>query len=158
MLSIGAFNALLKTLEEPPAHAVFILATTEPHKLPATILSRCQRYNFKRIPQKVMVERMQAICSSMNISVEESGLHTIARWAEGGMRDALSLLDQCMSFCGSHITNDEILAILGTADQGFLFQAADDILVGNLQGLLHKIGRFWTMGRISPSFCGIATP
>jgi DNA polymerase-3 subunit gamma/tau len=147
MLSIGAFNALLKTLEEPPAHAVFILATTEPHKLPATILSRCQRYNFKRIPQKVMVERMQAICSSMNISVEESGLHTIARWAEGGMRDALSLLDQCMSFCGSHITNDEILAILGTADQGFLFQAADDILVGNLQGLLHKIGRILDDGK-----------
>lgn len=147
MLSIGAFNALLKTLEEPPAHVVFILATTEPHKLPATILSRCQRFDFKRIPQKVLIARMKTICDNMKVTIEEDSLHTIARWAEGGMRDALSLLDQCMSFCGGHIANDDVLNILGTADQGFLFQVTDQILTGNLQGLLHDIGRLSDDGK-----------
>lgn len=147
MLSIGAFNALLKTLEEPPAHVVFILATTEPHKLPATILSRCQRFDFKRIPHKVLTDRMKTICDNMNITAEADSLHTIARWAEGGMRDALSLLDQCISFCGSHITNDDVLNILGTADQGFLFQVVDHILSGNLQGLLRDIGRLSDDGK-----------
>jgi DNA polymerase-3 subunit gamma/tau len=139
MLSMGAFNALLKTLEEPPAHAVFILATTEPHKLPATILSRCQRFDFKRIPQKVIVDRMKTICSRMNVTVEEAGLYTIARWAEGGMRDALSLLDQCMGFSGTNISQKDILNVLGTADQDFLYQAAEDIIRGNVDGLLHSI-------------------
>ena len=147
MLSIGAFNALLKTLEEPPSHVVFILATTEPHKLPATILSRCQRFDFKRISQKVIVNRMQDICDNMNIQVENEGLHTIARWAEGGMRDALSLLDQIISFSGTDITNDDILSILGTADQSFLFQATDDILTGNLQGILQKISQLLDEGK-----------
>ena len=147
MLSTGAFNALLKTLEEPPSHVVFILATTEPHKLPATILSRCQRFDFKRISQKVLVSRMETICSNMNITVDKEGLHTIARWAEGGMRDALSLLDQIISFSGSHITNNDILNILGTADQGFLFQTVDDILSGDLQGVLHKIGQLLDEGK-----------
>ena len=144
MLSMGAFNALLKTLEEPPAHVVFILATTEPHKLPATVLSRCQRFDFKRIPGGVMVERMKAICSKMKVTVEESGLSVIARWAEGGMRDALSLLDQCMGLCGDRITKDDILNVLGTADQSFLFQAADDILSGDVQGILSRID--WLVG------------
>ncbi len=147
MLSIGAFNALLKTLEEPPSHVVFILATTEPHKLPATILSRCQRFDFKRISQKVIVNRMQVICDNMNIRIESEGLHTIARWAEGGMRDALSLLDQIISFSGTDITNDDILSILGTADQNFLFQATDDILTGNLQGMLQKISKLLDEGK-----------
>lgn len=147
MLSIGAFNALLKTLEEPPSHVVFILATTEPHKLPATILSRCQRFDFRRIPHNVIVSRMQEICDRMNVIIEKEGLHTIARWAEGGMRDALSLLDQCMSFCGDHITNDDILFILGTADQSFLFSIVNDIIADNLQGLLHKIGQLMDDGK-----------
>lgn len=139
MLSMGAFNALLKTLEEPPAHAVFILATTEPHKLPATILSRCQRFDFKRIPQKVIVDRMKTICNRMNVTVEEAGLYTIARWAEGGMRDALSLLDQCIGFSGTSISQKDVLNVLGTADQDFLFQAAEDIIRGNVDGLLRSI-------------------
>ena len=147
MLSIGAFNALLKTLEEPPSHVVFILATTEPHKLPATILSRCQRFDFKRISQKVIVNRMQDICDNMNIKVENEGLHTIARWAEGGMRDALSLLDQIISFSGTEITNNDILSILGTADQNFLFQATENILTGNLQGILQKISQLLDEGK-----------
>ena len=152
MLSIGAFNALLKTLEEPPSHVVFILATTEPHKLPATILSRCQRFDFKRISHKVLVARMKTICDQMNVTTDEESLHTIARWAEGGMRDALSLLDQCMSFCGNHITNNDVLNIIGTADQDFLFQMADDILTGNLQRLLYSIGRLSDEGRDFSAF------
>ena len=139
MLSMGAFNALLKTLEEPPAHVVFILATTEPHKLPATVLSRCQRFDFRRIPGGVMVERMKAICSQMKVTVEEGGLSVIARWAEGGMRDALSLLDQCMGLCGDRITKDDILNVLGTADQSFLFQAVDAVLSGDVEGILRCI-------------------
>ncbi|HPT78949.1 MAG TPA: DNA polymerase III subunit gamma/tau [Candidatus Atribacteria bacterium] len=147
MLSTGAFNALLKTLEEPPAHAVFILATTAPHKLPSTILSRCQRFDFKRIPLRTIVERLKAICTRIGAEVEEAGLYTIARWAEGGMRDALSLLDQCIGFCGSKITNDDVLAILGTADQGFIFRAADDMLSGNAAGLIESIDRLSNDGK-----------
>lgn len=147
MLSMGAFNALLKTLEEPPAHAVFILATTEPRKLPATILSRCQRFDFKRIPSQTMVSRMRYICTRMEISAEEAGLYTIARWAEGGMRDALSLLDQVVGFCGSSVTDADILAVLGTADQGFIFNAADHILKGEAAELLDKLGRLAQDGK-----------
>ena len=147
MLSMGAFNALLKTLEEPPEHVVFILATTEPHKLPATILSRCQRYDFKRIPIVVIVDRMKTICEKMNITVEEAGLYTIARWAEGGMRDALSLLDQSIGFCGDKISNKDILSVLGTADQGFIFHTVDDILLSNAQQLLNSIGLLMDDGK-----------
>ncbi len=147
MLSAGAFNALLKTLEEPPAHAVFILATTAPHKLPSTILSRCQRFDFKRIPLRTIVNRLKTICSRIGAEVEEAGLFTIARWAEGGMRDALSLLDQCIGFCGNKITNDDVLAILGTAGQGFIFQAADDMLSGNAAGLIESIDRLSNDGK-----------
>jgi len=147
MLSMGAFNALLKTLEEPPAHAVFILATTEPHKLPATILSRCQRFDFKRISSQTMVSRMRDICTRSNILAEEAGLYTIARWAEGGMRDALSLLDQVVGFCGSSVTDADILAVLGTADQGFIFRAADHILQGEAAELLDKLGRLAQDGK-----------
>ena len=147
MLSIGAFNALLKTLEEPPAHVVFILATTEPHKLPATIVSRCQRYDFKRIPAGVMVGRMKDICRGMGVEVEEAGLYTIARWAEGGMRDALSLLDQVVGFCGNRITNEDILSVLGTADQGFIFDAVEDLINGDSHHLLLKLGRLTDDGK-----------
>lgn len=147
MLSTSAFNALLKTLEEPPNHVIFILATTEPHKLPATILSRCQRYNFRRITSKVIVDRMKIICSEINVTVDDEGLFTIARWAEGGMRDALSLLDQCISFCGSSFTNDDILGVLGTADQGFIFETVDHIINGHIESLLYKIDQVIDEGK-----------
>ncbi len=147
MLSIGAFNALLKTLEEPPSHVVFILATTEPHKLPATILSRCQRFDFKRISLNVMVSRMRNICEKMDIEVEETGFYTIARWAEGGMRDALSLLDQVVGFCGNRIVDSDILSVLGTADQGFIFSAVDHIIAGEAAPLLVKLGRLMDDGK-----------
>ena len=93
MLSTGAFNALLKTLEEPPAHAVFILATTEPQKLPATILSRCQRFDFRRIPARLIEERLEKVLKASGVKAESEAIQLIARSAEGGMRDALSLLD-----------------------------------------------------------------
>src|SRR5690625_5149433 len=98
MISVNAFNALLKTLEEPPAHVVFILATTEPHKIPLTIISRCQRFDFKAIGTKAMVERMQTIIEAENIEVSKQALEAIALAAEGGMRDALSVLDQAISY------------------------------------------------------------
>ena len=103
MLSQGAFNALLKTLEEPPSYVIFILATTEPHKIPATILSRCQRFDFKRVTVKDMTDRMKKICNEENIEVEEKALNLIARNSQGALRDALSILDQCISFSDNKI-------------------------------------------------------
>ncbi|RSL29264.1 DNA polymerase III subunit gamma/tau [Salibacterium salarium] len=120
MLSTGAFNALLKTLEEPPKHAVFILATTEPHKIPLTIISRCQRFDFKRITAQDLVARMKYILQEQGWEAEDDALYLIARAAEGGMRDALSLLDQAVSFSENVITSDDVLAITGTVSQQFL--------------------------------------
>lgn len=147
MLSTGAFNALLKTLEEPPDHIIFILATTEPHRLPATILSRCQRFNFKRIANKSIVSRMADIASRMGVQIEVEALYTIARWSEGSMRDALSLLDQCIGFCGDAVSNEDVLAVLGTADQGFVFAVADNIIEGNIAGLFYQVEQLINDGR-----------
>src|SRR5699024_1470909 len=117
MISTNAFNALLKTLEEPPAHVIFILATTEPHKLPLTIISRCQRFDFKPIGSKVIKERMQTIVQAEDIEVAEEALETIALTAEGGMRDALSLLDQTISYSEDQVTLDDVLAVTGGVAQ-----------------------------------------
>ncbi len=113
MLSIGASNALLKTLEEPPPHVLFILATTEPHKLPVTIVSRCQRYEFRRVALEEQVSRLQWVCRQEGLTVEDSALEHIARLSDGGMRDALSLLDQMISFMGNEITYQGVLSITG---------------------------------------------
>ncbi len=139
MLSTGAFNALLKTLEEPPPHIIFILATTEPQKLPATIISRCQRYDFKLILLSEIVDQLRQVASTMDIRIEEDALYTIGRWSEGGMRDALSLLDQCIGFCGKSVSNSDVLAILGTADESFMFQMVDYILDGDVTGALKGV-------------------
>lgn len=147
MLSQGAFNALLKTLEEPPKHVVFILATTEPHKLPATILSRCQRFDFKRIGQGTIVEWIRSIAQKEGLDIEESALYSIARQAEGGARDALSLLDQSMGLYGKKISNEGILSILGTASQDFLFTTVDDLITGRVQGLLEAINKLVDNGK-----------
>ncbi|MFG6113544.1 DNA polymerase III subunit gamma/tau [Halobacillus sp. MO56] len=117
MLSIGAFNALLKTLEEPPKHVIFILATTEPHKIPLTIISRCQRFDFKRIAQQAMVERMEKIISQEGIHVSREALEVVALTAEGGMRDALSLLDQAISYSEEEVTIEDVLAVTGSVSQ-----------------------------------------
>ena len=121
MLSTSAFNALLKTLEEPPPHAVFILATTEPHKLPATIISRCQRFDFKRLSSTDILERMKIVLEDIGLPYEEQALKVIAQAAAGGMRDALSLLDQVVSFSGDTLTLDNALLVSGSISQDVFF-------------------------------------
>jgi DNA polymerase-3 subunit gamma/tau len=128
MLSTGAFNALLKTLEEPPRHAVFILATTEPQKLPATILSRCQRFDFKRLPADTIVERMMVVLGGIGRTATEEALSEIARAAEGAMRDALSILDVCLSYTDGEVDIALVRDALGTAGTPFLFEFADALI------------------------------
>ena len=128
MLSTGAFNALLKTLEEPPKHAVFILATTEPQKLPATILSRCQRFDFHRIGVETIVDRMMVVLGGIGREAEDDALYEIARAAEGAMRDALSLLDCCLSYTDGAVTLQLARDVLGTAGRAFMFDFADALI------------------------------
>ncbi len=139
MLTSEAFNALLKTLEEPPPHVVFVLATTEPHKLPLTIVSRCQRFDFRRIPAGQMVERMKFIAQESGVEVSEQALMMIARIAEGGMRDALSLLDQAMSFCGDRVELEDVLTVTGAVSQMMLSETVQRVLDQDISGLLEII-------------------
>ena len=117
MLSTSAFNALLKTLEEPPEHVLFVFATTEPHKIPDTIHSRCQRYDFKRIPERTIVDALKGIANAEGLTIEETALFHVAREAQGGMRDSLSLLDQVIAYCGLNITETQTREVLGIADR-----------------------------------------
>lgn len=135
MLTQEAFNALLKTLEEPPGHVIFILATTEPHKLPATILSRCQRFDFKRVSIQDMVARMAYICQAMNISIQPKALELVAKNAEGALRDALSILDQCLSLVEEEetITYEDIIDTLGLASDGWLYDISQSMIEQNIQ-------------------------
>src|SRR5262245_13187627 len=121
MLSTSAFNALLKTLEEPPPHVKFIFATTDPHKVPHTIHSRCQRYDFKRIPLRLIVERLAHIVRSDGIEVSERALFLVAREAEGSMRDAQSMLDQVIAFAGKKVRDEDVADALGLADRSGLY-------------------------------------
>lgn len=142
MLSNSAFNALLKTLEEPPAHVVFILATTEPHKLPLTIISRCQRFDFKRITSVDIVDRMNAILTDSGIPANEQALKVIAQAASGGMRDALSMLDQVVSYSGDEMTVEDALLVTGSIGQDVFYQMAEALLtkeVGNILMLLEEL-------------------
>jgi DNA polymerase-3 subunit gamma/tau len=139
MLSAGAFNALLKTLEEPPAHVKFILATTEVDKLPATIISRCQRFDLRRIPTGLIVDALRRIAASEQVEADTDALLAIARGAEGGMRDALSALDQIISFKGSPVTEADVLAIFGLVSRGQLEKLAAAILTGDMAGGLRII-------------------
>ncbi|MGN0759485.1 MAG: DNA polymerase III subunit gamma/tau [Candidatus Ventricola sp.] len=150
MLSAGAFNALLKTLEEPPAYVVFILATTEPQKLPATILSRCQRFDFHRIPMNQIIARMKVAVEQEGIAAEEAALARIARAAEGGMRDAWSIMDMCLGYAqedGAGLTEALVLRVLGAADRGFLFDFADRLIGADAAGALEMIDGMMRMGR-----------
>lgn len=147
MLSKGAFNALLKTLEEPPSHLIFILATTEPQKLPATILSRCQRYDFKRITVKEIVTTMKNICDELNIEVEERGLQLIARNSDGAMRDALSILDQCISFADEKVSYEYILELLGTVNSDIIFDMTDSIIEKDLEKSLKTVDELIIIGK-----------
>lgn len=127
MLSTAAFNALLKTLEEPPAHVMFILATTEPQKLPATIISRCQRFDFHRLTISHIISCLKTVLKSVGAEIEPDGLRLIARAADGGMRDALSLADQCLSFCGNYVSKQDVLDTLGSVGQETLTEMAKAI-------------------------------
>ncbi len=127
MMSNAAFNALLKTLEEPPAHSIFILATTESHKVPATIVSRCQRFDFRRIPIKQITERLALMAAREGIKVDEEALHIIARGADGSLRDAQSLLDQIISFSGQEVTPQDVVAVLGLVDTQIFIGLVDAI-------------------------------
>lgn len=128
MLSKGAFNALLKTLEEPPEHLLFILATTEPQKIPATILSRCQRFDLKRIKSSVIVENMEKICQEINVDYDEKALKLIAANSEGAMRDALSILDRCVSFNDDMVDYETVINLLGTVNYQVVMEAANSLM------------------------------
>ena len=146
MLSTSAFNALLKTLEEPPAHVIFIFATTEPHKLPGTILSRCQRFDFKRIPVKLIHERLRSIVEEEKITVSDKGLMVIAREADGGMRDAQSLLDQVISFAGNEISDDEIIDVLGVIDRALIHEAVKAVIDRDSKACLDIVDKLFVYG------------
>ena len=133
MLSKGAFNALLKTLEEPPEHLLFILATTEPHKIPATILSRCQRFDLHRIKPSVIVENMKKICDEINVNIDEKALKLIAANSEGAMRDALSILDRCVSFTQEKIDYETVINLLGTVNYQVIIEVASAIVEKNIE-------------------------
>ena len=150
MLSQGAFNALLKTLEEPPAYVVFILATTEPQKLPATILSRCQRFDFGRIPAHQIIGRLRVALEEGHIQAEDAALSRIARAAEGGMRDAWSIMDMCLSYAQEEdggLTEALVLRVLGAADKSFLFAFADRLIDSDAAGALALIDEMMRKGR-----------
>ncbi len=147
MLSTGAFNALLKTLEEPPSYIKFILATTEVHKLPATILSRCQRFDFRRITEQEMMKRMKYICTHIHIDMEESALMLIAKNADGSVRDALSILDQCLAIGEGTITREEVINVLGTADDEFMLTLTDRIAERDTLNAISLIHEIMTQGK-----------
>ena len=147
MLSQGAFNALLKTLEEPPSYVIFILATTEPHKIPATILSRCQRFDFKRVTVKDITSRMKKICVEENIEVEEKALNLIARNSQGALRDALSILDQCISFGDNKIEYKDVVELLGTVNVEQLFDLAQYIINQDTKESLKILNEFIVWGK-----------
>ena len=146
MLTIQAFNALLKTLEEPPPHVKFIFATTEPHKVPVTILSRCQRFDFKRIPLAKIVEHLQKITDQEGIKISKSGLTLIAGEAEGSMRDAESLLDQVIAYTGSEVADKNITDILGIIDRALLFDTSRAIIEGLPEKCIRIVDSIYNYG------------
>jgi len=147
MLSTAAFNALLKTLEEPPAHVKFIFATTEPEKVLATILSRCQRFDLRRIPVAKIVEHLTHIAKQEKVTIEPAALQAIARGADGGMRDAESTLDQLISFCGEKITEADVLSMFGLTSQAQVISLADAILKGDAEPALRELNELTASGK-----------
>ena len=148
MLSIGAFNALLKTLEEPPEYVIFILATTEVHKIPITILSRCQHYDFKRISIETITDRMKELMDTEHVDVEDKALRYIAKAADGSMRDALSLLDQCIAFyMGQKLTYDNVLEVLGAVDTDVFSRLLRKVIGRDVAGVLDVVDDLVMQGR-----------
>lgn len=148
MLSTGAFNALLKTLEEPPEHVIFILATTEPHKIPLTIHSRCQRFDFKRILAKDIAETIKGYMDNEGIDIDDDAIKYVARIADGAMRDALSIIDQCLAyFYGEKITLEKIMTILGSVSSDYFFSLADCLYLGDSMGCIKMIEKIVEDGK-----------
>ena len=148
MLSIGAFNALLKTLEEPPAYVIFILATTEAHKIPVTILSRCQRYDFRRIGIDTITARLMELLEKEQVEAEEKAVRYVAKAADGSMRDALSLLDQCIAFyLGEKLTYDHVLEVLGAVDTEVFSNFFGKLLRGDIPGCIRALDDLVIQGR-----------
>ena len=131
MLSTAAFNAFLKTLEEPPAHAIFILATTEKHKILPTILSRCQTYDFNRISVPDIVSNLKTIASKEDVRIDDESLHVIAQKADGAMRDALTIFDQTVAFCGTDVKYEDVIRNLNVLDYDYSFALVEDFLAGD---------------------------
>ena len=146
MLTLPAFNALLKTLEEPPEHVKFIFATTEAHKVPVTILSRCQRFDFKRIPILKIEEQINRIIKEEGIKISDIGISIIAREAEGSLRDAESLLDQVVSFTGPNVEDDQITAVLGIIDRDLIYKISQAIIDGDSKSCLEIIDEIYNYG------------
>jgi DNA polymerase III subunit gamma/tau len=147
MLSIGAFNALLKTLEEPPRHVIFLLATTEPHKIPLTIISRCQRFDFRRITAQSIVGRMRTIIEDQQVLVSDEALQVVARAADGGMRDALSLLDQVISFSEGEVSLEDVLTITGSVSHRFLTSIVAAINQQDIHSALKSLDQMMENGK-----------
>lgn len=148
MLSVSAFNALLKTLEEPPSYLIFILATTEAHKIPLTILSRCQRYDFRRIGVETIAERLQELLDRENIEAEERALTYIARQADGALRDGLSLLEQCISFYfGQKLTYENVLKVLGAVDNTVYHELMEALVQNKVENIVEIVARIVEQGK-----------
>ena len=147
MLSTGAFNALLKTLEEPPSHVIFILATTDPHKIPATILSRCQRFDFKKLTISEINEKLSEVAKKEKIDISDESLNEIAILSDGGMRDALSLLDQVIAYSDKTITLEDIHEINGTIAIDEQVSLIDNIISNNIEEVFKKINKYYNDGK-----------
>jgi DNA polymerase-3 subunit gamma/tau len=155
MLTKEAFNALLKTLEEPPAHVIFVFATTETHKVPATILSRCQRFDFRRLSLRHITDNLRRIASSEGIEISDGGLALVAEASEGSVRDAQSILDQAISYAGTRIGDSDVEELLGTADRRFLFNLSDAVLARDAGACLRIIEEAYFAGLDMKVFYGM---
>ncbi len=152
MLTAPAFNALLKTLEEPPGHVKFFFATTEPHKMPVTILSRCQRFELRRIPVEKMVARLRKIADSEGIEIEDDALLAVARRSEGAMRDAESILDQVVSYCGKKVDGGSVISLLGLAGTEVFYEVDRAIMEGNAEAVLRIAAEIFSGGKHTQRF------
>src|SRR5260370_10493930 len=147
MLTKEAFNALLKTLEEPPAHVKFMFATTEPEKVLPTILSRCQRFDLRRIPVALIVKHLGDIARLEKVKIDDAALHAIARGADGGMRDAESALDQLISFCGASIVEEDVLSMFGLTARTHILALTGAILAGAAESVLRELNNLVRNGK-----------
>ena len=153
MLSTNAFNALLKTLEEPPEHVKFIFATTEPHKLPVTILSRCQRFDFKRVSLPKIIARLREIAEKESVTISDASLALIARKGDGSMRDSLTAFDQVLAFCGNSVSDEDVATLLGSIDRRLLAEISGAVFTGDTQTVLAGVKQVDLVGYNMRQFC-----